>query len=191
MKQVRNLPGMPSFEKEPLKSLWKYWNEVRAGTMMPARRDIDFVQVANVLPEVSLLDAISADELRYTLVGSQIVARNGEELTGVNLLDLFADDCRPVVSKCLIDMFAVPCAVVCETTVLYQSGHTAMAECLCLPLRTRHNFLGRSLFAQRIEAGDNTADEVIASLGSKVFSATYIDIGNGKPDDFEWNAAGA
>lgn len=191
MKQFWDLPWMQTFEREPLKSLWKYWDDVRADTMMPARREIDLVQLANILPEVSLLDAISADELRYTLVGSEIVARNGEELTGINLLDLFADECRSVVSKSLIDMFAVPCAVVCETTVLYQSGHTAMAECLCLPLRTRHDFLGRSLFAQRIEAGDNTPDEVIASLGSKVFSATYIDIGNGKPDDVEWNAAGA
>lgn len=80
-----------SIEEEPFASLWSYWREARGDRLLPDSRDIDFTRLASVLPDVSVLEVFSPEEVRYRLVGSDIVARFGGELTGVNLLDVFSE----------------------------------------------------------------------------------------------------
>lgn len=143
---------IPALQQEPLASLWQHWNDIRGDKPVPEKADVDLVELASILPQVSLLDAVSPDEMRYMLVGSEIVARSGEELTGINLLDLFTPECRPFVSRCIIDLFNVPCALVCRTTILYQSGNTAMSQSLCLPLQKEKGAIGTGLFCARDRA---------------------------------------
>lgn len=171
-----NLP----LKEEPFASLWAYWCEARGGGLLPDSSDIDFTRLASVLPDVSVLEVFSPEEVRYRLVGSDIVARFGGELTGVNLLDLFSENSRRLLSQSLVEMVTRPCAGFCQTSIAYRSGRMVKVEILCTPLKTADASLGRTFMVQRIESLQKpVANDSVAIMGAEAFSMQFIDIGEG------------
>ena len=68
-----------------LKRFHDYWQSRRRGDLLPGRKDIDPLDIPDLLPRVSLLDVIRAgDTLRYRfrLVGTAVVRITGREHTG-------------------------------------------------------------------------------------------------------------
>ena len=66
-----------------LKRFYRYWDEKRHGRRAPGRRDIDPTEIADLLPNLFLLDVEdSPRRYRYRLVGTAFVHNYGEELTG-------------------------------------------------------------------------------------------------------------
>ena len=72
-----------------LRALHGYWNAKRRARAMPARSDIDPVDLPPLLPNLMLVD-VAGDPLRFRfrLVGTEIVSRHGMELTGRDLEDI-------------------------------------------------------------------------------------------------------
>ncbi|MDJ0949777.1 MAG: PAS domain-containing protein [Alphaproteobacteria bacterium] len=69
--------------------LYGYWSLMRNGRAMPARDDIDPVAISGLLPDVFLVDVErNPMRFRFRLVGTEIVARYGEEITGRALDEL-------------------------------------------------------------------------------------------------------
>lgn len=61
----------------------EYWEGRRQGRAMPARADIDPVEIAEILPFLFLVDVIGdAEDFRYRLVGTDIVANTSDDYTG-------------------------------------------------------------------------------------------------------------
>lgn len=80
----------PSQMIEPkLRSLYAYWSAKRGGRTMPARADIDPVDMPALLPHLMLV-TVAGDppRFRFRLVGTEIVARYGMELTGRDLANV-------------------------------------------------------------------------------------------------------
>lgn len=69
---------------EPLLlQIYDYWNSLRAGRRMPARKDIDPTQLPRHLPDLMLIDVLSKPiRFRYRLIGSRIVEASAENRTG-------------------------------------------------------------------------------------------------------------
>ncbi len=66
-----------------LVELYDYWSSRRRGRTMPARADIDPLDLPRHLPNVMLLDVLGdPGRFRYRLIGTSIVAATGEERTG-------------------------------------------------------------------------------------------------------------
>jgi hypothetical protein len=61
--------------------LYRYWLAKRGSRAMPARRDIDAADIPALLPYLGIVDKV-AGQVRYRLVGSDIVRQYGRELTG-------------------------------------------------------------------------------------------------------------
>jgi hypothetical protein len=59
-----------------------YWEERRGSRRMPARRDLDPVDLAPVLPHLQLIDVVLPDRFRYRLVGTALVDAFGRDYTG-------------------------------------------------------------------------------------------------------------
>ena len=60
-----------------------YWDSKRGGRRMPSRRDIDPLEMADLLPNVVLVDVQHEPlDFRYRLVGTAIVTRLGHDHTG-------------------------------------------------------------------------------------------------------------
>ncbi|MBT5109235.1 MAG: PAS domain-containing protein [Rhodospirillaceae bacterium] len=85
-----------------ISKLFHYWNSLRNGRRMPARSDMDPLDIPRLLRYIQLID-VSLDplEFRYRLVGTRLVDRLGVELTGkqVGNIDSILDDYREVVSQ--------------------------------------------------------------------------------------------
>jgi hypothetical protein len=94
---------------EILKQIFAYWRQKKGSRIAPSRNDIDPAEIVKLLPYIALADVVR-DPLRFRcrLVGTQIVAAYGQELTGVFLdeVDLNAhqheiiDEYRRVVERC-------------------------------------------------------------------------------------------
>ena len=77
-----------------------YWQSLRHGRMMPARRDIDPFDMRTLLPNVVLLDvsyqsahcrttsAETSLDFRFRLVGTEVAARSTHDYTGRRLADI-------------------------------------------------------------------------------------------------------
>lgn len=70
-------------ESKLLERALDYWDSKRGGRHMPARRDIDPLEMADLLPNVVLVDVQREPlDFRYRLIGTAIVARLGHDDTG-------------------------------------------------------------------------------------------------------------
>ena len=79
---------MPDFRDElsdpGLIRFYDYWDSLRGGRTMPARREIDpLTAPRGFLPNIMLIDILyEAQRYRYRLIGSNIVTATGENRTG-------------------------------------------------------------------------------------------------------------
>ncbi len=75
-----------------LRALHHYWRHKRGKRAMPARADIDPVEIPALLPIVGLVDVVDGGErFRYRLVGTEIVAASGCDSTGRHLDEVLSD----------------------------------------------------------------------------------------------------
>jgi hypothetical protein len=65
-----------------------YWNSKRGNRSMPARRDIDPVEVPALLPNLQLIELVGS-RYRYRLIGTELVYANGRDYTGQYADELF------------------------------------------------------------------------------------------------------
>jgi hypothetical protein len=69
----------------PVRRIWDYWNSRRGDRVMPARQDIDPVDIpADLLPNILLTEVLKEPPwLRYRLVGTAQVILRGRDPTGL------------------------------------------------------------------------------------------------------------
>jgi len=68
---------------EAARTLYAFWDAKRAGRAMPARRDIDPVEMKPWLARLMLIEVVEGGrDFRYRLVGSDVAQRLGFEATG-------------------------------------------------------------------------------------------------------------
>lgn len=65
----------------PHSELYIYWAACRGARAMPARADLDPVEMKPFLPHLMLFDVLG-DRFRYRLVGTQVVRDFGRDITG-------------------------------------------------------------------------------------------------------------
>jgi hypothetical protein len=78
-----------AIEADPiLRTLWSYWTERRGQRSMPAREDIDPVDIPSILPHLQLVEPVDG-RFRFRLAGTAIVTAYGAEMTGKYVDDVF------------------------------------------------------------------------------------------------------
>jgi hypothetical protein len=71
-----------------------YWQRLRGGRRMPARKDLNPADIPRLLPKLMLADVgqekADADipRIRFRLVGTEVVIRFGYEMTGYELSEI-------------------------------------------------------------------------------------------------------
>lgn len=84
-----------------LRDLYAYWRARRGERPMADRSDIDPVDIPRHLPFISLIERLPGtwENFRYRLVGSELVAMIGQDMTGRTLLELTHDNIRRVIGE--------------------------------------------------------------------------------------------
>ncbi len=123
-----------------IRRFWEYWRAKCADGSLPARRALDPVDFPYVLGEVLLIEARRADasdaptwRFRYRLIGTQVVARDGYDLTNKSLEDLPEPEYREQIRRSW--------TTVCETAEPFHcirdrtmDGRVRRYEAIVLPL---------------------------------------------------------
>lgn len=80
---------------------YDYWRSLRGGRRMPARRDLDPLQMPRgYLPDLMLIEVAGAPRrYRYRLVGTHVVEASGEDRTGRYFDDVAFFTINPAVVR--------------------------------------------------------------------------------------------
>ena len=87
-----------SFLSEPEHSgasrLWTYWQSKCAGRLVPDRADINLADLADIAPNLVILEKVEDGGFRIRLFGSTVTQITGEERTGKTLDELGIPETR-------------------------------------------------------------------------------------------------
>jgi hypothetical protein len=77
---------------EKVKRLHDYWVQLCGARSMPARRDIDALEIWTLLPFIHVSEwHRNPDRVRYRIAGTEVVASIGREISGHWLTDFHTD----------------------------------------------------------------------------------------------------
>jgi hypothetical protein len=96
--------GAPAAAIRAHEELFAYWNSLRRGLGLPARRDVDPGHLKRHLPMVSLVDVAHGEtpEYKFRLAGTALYNVYGREVTGRRVVDVYgssADYWRTELTK--------------------------------------------------------------------------------------------
>jgi hypothetical protein len=83
-------PVRPDLKDSRLAALYDYWDRKRVGRVMPARSDIDPLEMRSWLGNLVLID-VAAGRFTYRLYGTKFVESFGVDMTGQGVDDLPID----------------------------------------------------------------------------------------------------
>jgi hypothetical protein len=117
-------------------AMYEYWRERCGSRLMPARSDIDPVDMPHqLLPFINLVDVV-ADERRYVyrLVGTGDVEVRGQDPTGKSVLDGFFAPCAEDALSCYDQVVATRTPLLDPNPFIAPNGKYVMEETIFLPL---------------------------------------------------------
>jgi hypothetical protein len=121
-------------ESERLRRLFDYWTSKRARRALPARAALDPVDFAYALAGVALVDVLRDPlRFRFRLVGTEIVHRDGTDLTGRYVEDHPLPEYRALLRDSYSDVVAAAAPAVFRRERL-MDGKLRQYEVLYLPL---------------------------------------------------------
>jgi hypothetical protein len=121
-----------------LSALFRYWDEKRGGRALPARRDIDPIEMGpRLLPHLMLCElADRGSRIRFRLVGTLLVKRLGYDPTGKWLADLPKSDYLDFLARMVRLSFAEAAPIFADSTFRWGAKGQLDAHHLLLPLTT-------------------------------------------------------
>lgn len=118
-----------------LLKLFDYWCGKRQGRPMPAKADIDPVEIPWALNRIFLLDYDPDDGFRYRLAGEEIAKVFGHaNLKGLRLDDILSAEGAQKVETRWMAMVQGPCVVSMTGMVYYAANRLGVGERLLMPL---------------------------------------------------------
>jgi hypothetical protein len=174
---MRETLGEPGF------ALWSYWSSIRAGGLVPHRKDFDPMAIVRQLPIVSLIERQAPMLWPIRLVGTEIVNRSGE-LTGRNFLDLVTLEQRAEQDRRLADLLEQPCGSISLRTNVRRVGTSYLVRTVTLPLRDADGRV-RMLIAtnEQIEHDVLAPKSALGQL--RIAERRFLDIGAGTPTSLD------
>jgi hypothetical protein len=130
-------------------TLLEAWSHLPRQDGVPPRASFDPLSVARILPVISLVQRIAADEWRVRLAGTELERRWGRPLTGLNYADVMSAAVTAITFREFEAICGQPCGSWSLRRLELRSGRRLETDTLRLPLR----------------AGDGTVSLILTSNG--------------------------
>jgi hypothetical protein len=161
--------------------LFTCWSRLPARGCVPERKIFDPMAIARILPVVSVLERIGADEWRFRLVGTEIERRWGRTITGRDCLEIVSPEAARIMRREFQEIVEQPCGSWSQRRVELVSGRVTAIETLRLPLRANDGAISLILgcsgeLAGTTPAGVDPPREIIM-----ITDQEFFDIGAGCP----------
>ena len=184
----------PPPKTEPCRFILDHWQALRGDRLRPRRAQIDPADLARYLPHVGIFEVQTPEFTLCRLAGTAFRLSLGFELTGKNVVHLYAPELHRVAGYRFHTMVTQPCAATVEIALKFSTGLEHPHEILILPLEPDGPDAPRLLLV-----GTAGINDVIwqnsAILPQLKPSSTFrfIDIGAGIPESTmppaEWAGA--
>lgn len=119
------------------RTLFAYWDGLRAGGIAPDRAEIEPRGIAGILGDTFILESDRLGVVPYRLAGSRVCAIFGQEMKGQSFLGHFTGQDRAKVAQGLADANAAPTGLLIAAEGVSSAGETVPLELIILPLAHR------------------------------------------------------
>lgn len=117
------------------RTLFAYWNAVRANRPAPRRFDIEPSRISQILPHTLILERIDFETYRFRLAGTRICEDFGRELRGCDFLSIWPHERDRVAIETALSRVTRQCgAALMEFDAFDLDGRATRFELLLLPL---------------------------------------------------------
>lgn len=163
-------------------ALYDYWRSVRNGRRIPRSADFDLLALTNWLPDMSMLDVLSTEDVIWRFAGTTIVERMGHDPSGENVFRIQAPAMKSRTANAYQLATHHPCGAVARYTNHYSTGREGNVRSLYLPLETPAKNYSRLVALTFREDATTLAEPIEHTLtGTKILSIDWIDLGFGLP----------
>lgn len=125
--------------------LLTYWEDLRAGRLVPARADIDPRAISNCLPHTFILEQTRAEVPQFRLAGTSVCDLLGMELRSMPAHSLIAPDHRARFAQILDRMLTQPQIVELHVSGEAYGNKRINAQILLMPMQDRDHDVSRIL----------------------------------------------
>lgn len=161
--------------------LHAYWQSLRQDEKLPRAENVDLLALLPLLPELSLLDMVSPDEIICRFAGTAICDRLGFDLTGRNICEQQASAMRDRARRAYDGMASQPCGMIARYVNHYSTGSQGTVSSLYLPLITADGSTRILGIGHREEKADYAPPIDETLIVTDVLSVDWLDIGFGVP----------
>jgi len=181
---LADAPEMFGHEFPGFTALYDYWRSVRNGKKVPYAADFDLLALTNWLPDMTILDVLSVEDVIWRFAGTTIVERMGHDPSGENAFKTQAPAMKSRTASAyqLATCPHQPCGAVARYTNHYSTGREGNVRSLYLPLETPAKNYSRLVALTFREDATTLAEPIEYTLtGTKILSIDWIDLGFGIP----------
>jgi hypothetical protein len=171
------------FMTEQAQRFAEHWQQLPRKQLLPSRNDFDPADVAAMLPGVSMYQFNSKQDITIRLAGTEIVHVYGQEVTGMNYLDLWPEDLRATVGEVFTAMLSQPCGLLVAMDALSRDGVTTKSISVGFPFLNNDGQANLTLFHTSnfdMPILHDPKTDPVVSL--RLTRRVLLDIGAGKPE---------
>lgn len=165
--------------------LTQYWHGLKAQAdgQVPRRPLFNPADIVPLLPNIYLLERISADHVYIRLCGTALDEITGVSITGMNYLAVCPPEDKPVYREVIHQTLAQPCAAILEREVTFQNGKIFHVRSQGFPLADENGIprysIGLMIPLAVMRVSDMKNGPVLKSVLKRL---DYVDLGFGVPD---------
>ncbi len=123
-----------------------YWRGLPRENAVPRRSSFDPTQIVAMLPGIAMYEVKSDQEVVSRLAGTELVEYFGQEITGTNMLELWASEVRGEASNNLVKMVEDPCGMIVKVIGHSHSGISVGSVAVGFPLLDESDVCNRLVF---------------------------------------------
>lgn len=174
---------------DPVNRFLAAWQDWRGAQIVPSRALVRLEMIPELLQYITIVDAAAPDRFMFRLSGTAIDRVAGNDLTGVDILQLTAPSVRPIRARRMWAMADHPCGCLVAFLHRYPSGIDLPAMGLTLPVRPTDPAVPMQLWTlfwrnRKLEENGTPVRNIITDVPDRF---AFVDIGAGAPaqDDEE------
>lgn len=146
--------------------LYEYWQENCPDGRLPAREELDPTQIPSVLKYLILADVEDGGaQLRFRLVGTEMVQFWGDDFTGQYLHDIMQGEYFDYINGLFQECIARAAPVYSESVFRWTTGGATPAKRLLLPYSSDGKTVDLVVVCQIFEPGSNAPDRPLTETG--------------------------
>lgn len=159
-------------ENPNTQTLYRYWNELRAGRDAPGRSEVDPRRISGSLETMFILEARDDGQMRFRLAGTRLCEWLGMEARGCMAEAVMAPGHEQELSDLARRVLRSPGVGVMRLRAVDNAGTDWSGEALLLPLRSELGDLARVMGCVNLDAVDRRRKPQpplrLRSLGSRL-----------------------